>query len=113
MEILGRLESVAQKVRELECLARIALYEQDDPTAYRNLLYEKAELLMAVGDLADEFCLPDDVAEKLLRFSRNAQQAMELQSIFYMGALLYPDNYRENTPNELELVIQELRAKTV
>ncbi len=110
MQLVDKLENIAQKIRELEKLARIALYEQEDLPAYRNLLYEKAELLMTVRDLAYQPGISEEVAETLLQFSQNAEQAIELQSLFYMQALLYPDGYKEGSPNNLELVIQELGA---
>ena len=44
-------------------------------------------------------------------FAVRAAQAWELSSIFYMSALLYPEDYREGDLNDLELFIDRLRIK--
>ena len=74
-------------------------------------------LLMELNELAASFYdgMPKDARAEfetgLNSFAMRAAQALELSSIFYMSALLYPENYREGDRNDLELFIDRLRIK--
>jgi len=100
--------------KKLESDARFALYEKKDEVAYRQLMRERAERL---ADLEDESkdalngvseSLYTEVSAALNRFSRGAQNALELDSVFYMSALLYPDDYQAGQPDNLERLIARL-----
>jgi hypothetical protein len=114
---LSELQSAAEQIRRIEKEAREALYVGDDPETYRQKLQEKTMLLMELSELAEPFC--DGMAEDaraeleagLNSFEKRASQAWELSSIFYMSALLYPDDYNEGEPNDLEQFIDRLRRK--
>jgi len=114
---VAALESAAERIRRIEAEAREALYVKDDTEAHRRKLREKTMLLMELPDLVDPYIegMAKDVRAEietgLNSFSRRASQALELSSIFYMSALLYPDDYREGDPNDLELFADRLRIK--
>jgi hypothetical protein len=46
--------------------------------------------------------------KKLRRFSESAQTALSLDSVFFMSALLYPDDHQPGQPNNLEIFLAEL-----
>ena len=48
------------------------------------------------------------VREVLSAFSQNARTALHLDSVFYMSALLYPDDHRKGEPDNLEKLIISL-----
>jgi hypothetical protein len=78
---------------------------------------EKTELLMELPEQADEAVeklegpLRQEVESGLDDFSRRAGQAMASGSVFFMYALLYPEDYREGDENDLENYIESLRAR--
>ncbi len=51
--------------------------------------------------------------QRLERFAQNASQALAIGSVFYMYALLYPDNHVKGEPNDLELLAEEIQRRTV
>ena len=77
----------------------------------------KAELLAGLPKASIPLIngLPEDatqaIQEGLWRFARNAGNALSLDSVFYMSALLYPADYREGEPNDLEAFLEALRLR--
>ena len=114
---VSALQSAAESVRRIEDEAREALFVKDDPETHRQKLQEKAMLLMELPELVGPFCggldknARTEIEEALDSFAMRAERAMELSSIFYMSALLYPEDYKEGDPNDLELFIDRLRAR--
>ena len=114
---VSALQSTAETIRRIEDEAREALFTRDDPETHRQKLQEKTMLLMELPDLIGPFCdgMAKDVRAEfetgLNSFAMRAEQAFELSSIFYMSALLYPDDYKEGDRNDLELFIDRLRIK--
>jgi hypothetical protein len=114
---VSALQSAAEKIRRIEDEAREALFTKDDPETHRQNLREKTMLLMELPELAGPFCdgMAKDVRAEfekgLNSFAMRAEQAWELSSIFYMSALLYPEDYREGDRNDLESFIDRLRIK--
>ncbi|MGO9020385.1 MAG: hypothetical protein ACLQVJ_18770 [Syntrophobacteraceae bacterium] len=114
---VSALQSAAERIRRIEDEAREALFTRDDPEAHRQKLQEKTMLLMELPELVRPFCdgMAKDVRAEfdtgLNSFAMRAAQALELSSIFYMSALLYPEDYREGDRNDLELFIDRLRSK--
>lgn len=101
-------------VRECEQKAVAALHDGNDESAYRELMKEKARLLASLaGDAAP---LVDALSgrekerarESLDAFSQNARTALRLDSVFYMSALLYPDDHQKGEPDNLEKFIASL-----
>jgi hypothetical protein len=115
-EFFDWLEERARDVRRIEQQALSEL-ERKNTQGYRDEMRRKAELLAGLPKasipLADG--LPEDagqaIQEGLWRFARNAGNALSLDSVFYMSALLYPEDYREGEANDLELFLEELRAR--
>ena len=115
-EFFDWLEERARDVRRIEQQALSEL-ERKNTQGYRDEMRRKAELLAGLPKasipLADG--LPEDagqaIQEGLWRFARNAGNALSLGSVFYMSALLYPEDYREGEANDLELFLEELRAR--
>jgi hypothetical protein len=116
-QLLHELEDIAGKIRALEASARAALTERDDEPTYRRNLGEKTSLLMELPQKMKPFldCLEGPARKKieagLKDFARRASQAHSVESIFYMAGLLYPDDYREGDPNDLERFIENVRKE--
>jgi hypothetical protein len=114
---VSALQSAAERIRRIEDEAREALFIRDDPETHRQKLEEKTILLMELPELAGPFRegMAKDVRAAfetgLNSFAMRAAQAWELSSIFYMSALLYPEDYREGDRNDLEFFIDRLRIK--
>ena len=110
------LEERARDVRRMEEEALRDL-GQKNVQGYREGMRRKAELLAGLPKASVPVLdgLPEDVAQAiragLWRFARNAGNALSLDSVFYMSALLYPEDHREGDPNDLELFLEELRAR--
>ena len=110
------LEERAQDVRRIEQHALHEL-ERKHIQGYRDEIRRKAELLAGLlkTSISVVNSLPKDAAqtvqEGLWRFARNAGNALSLDSVFYMSALLYPEDYREGEANDLEVFLAELRAR--
>lgn len=98
---------------EAEALARL---KAGDTQGYNEKMRAKAE---AVASLAKDAApvlapLPDALREPvlrgLLRFSQSAAMGLKLGSVFYMSALLYPDDHKPGEPDNLALFIGEIAA---
>lgn len=100
-------------LRHLEAEAKKVLLQNSDEERYRQLMQQKALFLSALLDEAAELqqALPADkrqrVNDRFGAFHRNAENALSLNSVFYMSALLYPDDHKEGDPNDLELFAKE------
>ena len=77
----------------------LRLLEAGDTPGHNAKMREKAELLAALGEDAKPLLagLPGELrfnlALALERFSGSARNALGLNSVFYMSALLYPEEY--------------------
>ena len=103
------LEDAADRVRNIETRAAAALKTQGQ-AAYEEAMREKAELLAGLsGDAGGRFPdLDEPLAARLRRFSASARRSLDIGSVFFMSALLYPEDYREGEPNDLERFAGEL-----
>jgi hypothetical protein len=105
---LAVVRETARRVRALEAAAQAALHGSGDVAAHRAGLTEKCVLLAALPEEVEEHlsgpATPDTEAfvAGLEDFARRAGLALSLESIFFMGALLYPDDYQDGEPNDLE-----------
>ena len=114
-ELADMLSTQAARVRELEKAADAYLHEQGNVEEYTAALHSKAELLSEIYDAAQPYLqqLPaehgEGIAQQLRAFSRNAQQALNVDSIFFMRQLLYPEDYVQGEENDLERFIASLR----
>jgi hypothetical protein len=110
------LSAQAARVRELERTADACLHENGDIEAYTASLQAKAELLSEIFDRARPYLdalseeQDGEIAEKLHNFAHSAEQALEVDSIFFMRQLLYPEDYQEGEENDLERLISFLQG---
>jgi hypothetical protein len=107
------LEGRIIEVRRIEEDALLKL-AAGDSAGYGAAMRDKAELLAALPKEAPLASLPPEIREnarsRIWDFARNAATALSLNSVFYMSALLYPDDHRKGEPNNLERFLEELRA---
>lgn len=113
--LLERLEARHAEVfaREGEALACL---ERGDVDGHRRNMEEKAALLarmdMEMGGLVDAVedpVLRDAVGHRIRRFANSARNGLQLKSVFYMSALLYPDDHVPGQPDNLRLFIEALQ----
>ncbi len=110
------LEDRSEAVRTLETQANSALHEDGDQIRYKQLMQEKASLLARLADDAapSVALLPEHlrgtVSETLGRFSRSAAVAKQIGSVFYMSALLYPEDHAPGGKNDLDAFVDALRS---
>ncbi len=115
-EALDRLRQTSRRIRDLEAEAR-RLAAAGNVSGHRRLMVEKTETLTglpaALSDLMA--ALPPAQARQITDgakdFARRAGQALAVGSPFYMSSLLYPDDYVEGEPNDLERFIAELAGE--
>ena len=111
------LDARCQEVSALEARGKAAIAASDAET-YREVMRQKAELLEALFKNATPCAegLPpkqrEAVLKQLKQFSASARQALALDSVFYMSALLYRDDHKEGEPNNLELLRDRIRSET-
>jgi len=113
--LIPRLKEMAQTIRDIEASADAAL-KNGDKEGYTEKMREKARLLQLLPETMAPITedLPDTVRgpveDRLGRFSASAASALRLDSVFYMWALLYPEDYQEGEPNDLERYIADLEG---
>ncbi len=114
-KIIAMLDETATEIRKLEAEAQEALMERDDKATHRKKLVEKTMLLMDLPESAEHLLkelepkTAGQIGRALKDFARRAGNAMGVDSVFYMAALLYPDDYKEGDRNDLEVYIDGLR----
>jgi hypothetical protein len=112
--VAGVLADTAARIRELERQAEELLHAQGDPEASAANLRRKAELLRDLPDELDGLLdgldpqTRDRVERKAENLCARASAALGQGSVFWMRNLLYPEDYREGEPNELERFIAGL-----
>ena len=110
------LDGKVNEIKGIEAQAQAILLGKGDQTGYQALMRQKAELLAALYDDADALVdalpgsKPIEAGARLEEFSGNAANALRIGSVFYMSALLYPDDHKPGEPNNLELFAAEVRA---
>lgn len=110
MNIIDWLQTQHDKIMACEdsALESMQIGDIDD---YRKKMREKAELLAGLTDLAAPMLaqMPKDAASKLhaklSQISESAATALDLDSVFYMSALLYPDEHKKGEPDNLQKLI--------
>ena len=114
-ELVSFLEERSEQVKDLEALAEKTLYADKDEAAYRDIMLQKAKLLLALADDAEPILanLTGEIRERatptIKGFSQSAAMSMRIGSVFFMSALLYPDEHKKGEPNNLELFITSLK----
>jgi hypothetical protein len=114
-KLLAALKDKAMLIRDLESKAKQALEVDDDIKTYKYYLEQKTGLLMDLprdlGPMVEEIDDPfgSEIARSLEDFASRARNAKSVDSVFYMSSLLYPEDYTEGEPNDLEAFIAWLR----
>ena len=113
---LDVVREAAGRIREIEAEAGRLLHEAGDKAGYVQLMTEKCLVLEGLPDEADE-ALEGSAADGsgallsgLEDFARRAALALQLESPFFMSALLYPEDYRDGDLNDLERFIDRFEA---
>lgn len=113
-KVVGVLDDVAVQIRELEREAETLLHEQGDSEGSAANLRRKAELLRDLPDAVDDLLAGlDDAAREAVEegvdgFSTRGGMALGQGSVFWMKNLLYPEDYKDGDPNDLERFIAGL-----
>ena len=108
------LEERHRSLKDCERRALASLYDDGDEAAYRALMAERAKQIAALeADGAPLIAaLPDSLrsaaTETLAGFSAGARTALRIGSVFYMSALLYPDEHKQGEPDNLQRLIAGL-----
>lgn len=106
--LAGWLENEAGEIRKIERKAHLALYNEKDEPLYRDLMKAKALKLADLAESVSPYISALDtkdreiVGERMERFSISASKALEIGSVFFMSALLYPEDYKDGEKNDLE-----------
>ncbi|WP_316900056.1 hypothetical protein [Pseudodesulfovibrio indicus] len=115
LELIEYLEKVNAEVKRIEAEGE-AMLASSGQDAFRAKLEEKAKLLAGLAENSWELVervegdLGDEIAQRMERFSMSASTALRIGSVFFMTALLYPEDYKPGDPNDLEAYIGELRG---
>ena len=94
--LVAWLEEMHARVMQAE---QAALAVMGDMPAYTARMQEKARLLASLEEEGEAYLeelpeqLQDQAGHRLHRFSASARNALRIGSIFYMSALLYPEEY--------------------
>ena len=101
-------------VRDTEESALDCLHNKGDEAGYRDGMRRKAELLANLSRDAEPFLasvgperLPM-IEHRLDMFSQSASRSLDIGSVFYMSALLYPEDHQPGQPNTLEVWLKDL-----
>lgn len=111
MHLKDYLAETAKTIREIEAKAKACLgtvYSKE----YDDLMHQKARILLELADNAHEQDTKGiknlkEIFKTLQQFSQSAETALSLNSSWYMSALLYPEDYKDGSPNNLEKLIAE------
>jgi hypothetical protein len=112
-EFLIYLKKCHAHVMTLEAEAQGCL-DADDMENYRKKMCAKAEFLAKIDENAKPFLatFPGEVRFNLTlaldRFASGARTALSLDSVFYMSALLYPDDHKPGMPDNLMQFIKDI-----
>ena len=110
--LVAWLEKMHARVMQAEQAARDVV---DDTPAYTARMQEKARLLASLEEEGETYLeglpepLQDQAGHRLHCFSASARNALRIGSIFYMSALLYPEDHKPGQPDDLQVFIRRLR----
>ena len=115
LELLDYLAAANEKIKRIEAEGE-AVIKTGGQAAFQAKLEQKAKILAALAD--DCWAMVeriggekgDEIGQQLEQFSMSASTALRIGSVFFMTALLYPDDHRPGQPNDLEVFMERLRA---
>lgn len=108
------LREHVQRLASIETNAQATLHEHNDPEGYRQQMRAKAELLAALPHDAVPHldAVPMEirpmVEHRLDMFASSAKRSLDVDSVFYMSVLLYPEDHQQGDPNDLERWLRDL-----
>ncbi|WP_419788182.1 hypothetical protein [Pseudodesulfovibrio sp.] len=115
-DLIAFLDKAAATVRRVEAEGEAAL-KSEGQAAYVEKMREKANYLLGLaeqGRVLTEAIGGEEgkaIHARLRKFSASAKASLGFDSVFFMSALLYPEDYKPGDPNDLELFVQSLREK--
>ena len=112
MALKEYLLQTAKQIQDIEAKAKKML-SAGNKQEYVSSMHKKAHILAALYDNARKQDVSDiEQAENVLLtlhgFYERAEKSLQVNSPWFMSALLYPEDYREGEPNNLEKLIQSL-----
>lgn len=115
------LEQAVEDIARCEVEAEKAIRNNSDQASFESWMIEKTEIVAGLAEKARKTAQETDgalgdpaatyVLDRLERYSASAETALDLNSPFYMSALLYPETHKPGEPNNLELVLEKLRSE--
>lgn len=114
LDLIEFLEKTSVDVNRLEAEGE-AIIDTEGQRAFQIKLEEKTEILAALGENAWKMTekvegeLGTEISRTLEQFSMSASAALRIGSVFFMTALLYPENHKPGEPNDLEAFIERLK----
>lgn len=117
LDLIEFLEKTNADVIRLEAEGEEAL-QNGGQRDFQIKLEEKAKILSALGENAWKYsekiegALGAEISTRLEQFSTSAGAALRIGSVFFMTALLYPEDHKPGEPNDLETYIEDLRQLT-
>ncbi len=109
-ELVLWLEKAVDDLRHIEDAARHCIEEHADQSGYEKFMCRKALLLALLIEQGQKFIQEfPEVMEEIRRFSANAERALSLGSVFFMSALLYPEDHSPGQDNDLEILLKSIR----
>lgn len=114
---LAWLNGKIDAVNDLEAQGSAAV-ARGDQAGYSAVMRRKAMLLAALEEEAEPYLEglenPDSAefaGSALDSFAFNASRALEIGSVFFMSALLFPDDHQAGEPSNLELFRDALKKR--
>lgn len=114
-DFLNFLQERIDQVKATEDKALHLLHTIGDQEGYQENMRLKAQILSNLSEHARPFldAVPlthrPSIEHRLDVFSQSAQRSLDLDSVFYMSALLYPEEHQPGEPNTLELWLRDLK----
>ncbi|GAB7023423.1 hypothetical protein [Salidesulfovibrio brasiliensis] len=111
------LENAVNEIARCEAEAEKAVNVHGDQAGFEQWMVEKTEIVAGLPEEAGEAAralggeLGDYVLERLETYAASAETALEINSPFYMSALLYPSTHEPGQPSNLERVLERVRRE--
>lgn len=109
------LTEKSDEVLNLEIKAKELIHDKGDEASYRDAMTAKAELLANLYDDAEKLINKlsrssknNEIIEQIKSFSRSASNSLEIGSVFFMSALLYPHDHKDGEDNDLQAFIKRI-----